>query len=133
MIRVARNPQFRTFCFSLRTGEHGCEVLVPSAALSAGMPSSKPNAPRNLRACRSADLADKERMTREVDLAFRQAYALCPYSPEAVFRYADLLTKLNRLDDALLLAKTCQKLEPDNGQFTGLAQNLKNMKTTGAR
>ena len=85
------------------------------------------------RAEHPADLADKERMTREADLAFRQAFALCPYSPEAVFRYTTLLTKLNRLDDALLLAKTCQKLEPDNGQFTGLAQKLKNLKATGAR
>ena len=85
------------------------------------------------RADHSADLAEKERMTRAADLAFRQAFALCPYSPEAVFRYTTLLTKLNRLDDALLLAKTCQKLEPGNGQFTGLAQKLKNMKATGAR
>jgi hypothetical protein len=65
-------------------------------------------------------------MTRAADFAFCQAFALCPYSPEAVFRYTTLLTNLNRLDDALLLAKTCEKLEPDNGQFTGLAQKLRN-------
>ena len=36
-----------------------------------------------------ADASDKERMTRATDFAFRQAWALCPYSPEAVFRYVE--------------------------------------------
>ena len=30
-------------------------------------------------------------MNDEADFAFRQAWALCPYSPETVFRYVDLL------------------------------------------
>src|SRR5208337_164679 len=35
--------------------------------------------------------AEKTRMAAEADYAFRQAFALCPYSPEAVFRYANFL------------------------------------------
>jgi hypothetical protein len=34
---------------------------------------------------------DRETLSKEADLAFRQAFALCPYSPEAVFRYVQLL------------------------------------------
>ena len=60
--------------------------------------------------------AESQGLLKEADLAFRQAFALCPYSPEAVFRYVQLLLQLNRMDDALLVAQTCLKLDPDNGQ-----------------
>ncbi|HTL16520.1 MAG TPA: DUF2723 domain-containing protein, partial [Patescibacteria group bacterium] len=30
---------------------------------------------------------ERQRMIREADFAFRQSFALCPYSPEALFRY----------------------------------------------
>ena len=39
----------------------------------------------------AADAAEKKRMSDEADFAFRQAWALCPYSPEAVFRYMNFL------------------------------------------
>ena len=45
-------------------------------------------------------LADKERMAREADFAFRQAWALCPYSPEATYRYVNFLKSQNRAADA---------------------------------
>ncbi len=58
--------------------------------------------------------AERGRMQKEADFAFRQAFAYCPYSPEAVFRYASLLASVGRLDDALLVLKTCQKFDLDN-------------------
>src|SRR5437899_5305432 len=60
--------------------------------------------------------AERQRMLKEADFAFRQAFAFCPYSPEAVFRYVNLLIspEMQRFDDALLIAKTCQKLDPFN-------------------
>ncbi len=64
------------------------------------------------------------RMLKEVEFAYKQAFAFCPYSPEAVFRYAGLLLQLNRLPDALLVAKTCLKLDPYNAQVTGLVNQL---------
>ncbi len=33
-----------------------------------------------------------KRMIQAADFGFRLAFALCPYSPEAVFRYVNLLT-----------------------------------------
>ena len=66
---------------------------------------------------------------READFAFKQAFAFCPYSPEAVFRYVQILVTLRRLDDALLVAQTAQKLAPENSQFTFLVSNLQEIKS----
>jgi hypothetical protein len=55
---------------------------------------------------------DQQRMLKEADFAFRQSYALCPTSPEAVFRYVNLLISVRRFDDALLIVQTTLKLKP---------------------
>jgi tetratricopeptide (TPR) repeat protein len=68
--------------------------------------------------------AEQQRMLREAEFAFKQALAYCPYSPEAVFRYVQLLLNLNRVSDALLIAETCLSLDPYNGQVEGLVKSL---------
>ncbi len=70
------------------------------------------------------DPAVQQRMIKEADFAYRQALAFCPYSPEAVFRYVNLLLSLQRLDDALLVATTCLKLDPYNLQVLDVVKNL---------
>jgi beta-lactamase regulating signal transducer with metallopeptidase domain len=72
--------------------------------------------------------AEKQQMTKEADFAFRQAYALCPVSPEAVFRYAKLLLSTDRLEDARLLAETTLKLDPTNAMIEALLKTLKKPK-----
>ncbi|HOX56429.1 MAG TPA: DUF2723 domain-containing protein [Candidatus Paceibacterota bacterium] len=67
----------------------------------------------------------RQRMIKEADFAFRQAVAFCPYSPEAVFHYVNLLLGQQRVDDALLIAMTCQKLDPYNQQVADVVKNLK--------
>lgn len=74
--------------------------------------------------------AEKTRMLQEADFAFRQAFALCPYSPEAVFRYVNLLLSANRPKDAVLVAQTCLQLDPGNAQVIALLQSLKNFEST---
>src|SRR5262249_14181374 len=67
-----------------------------------------------LYACRSQNTQspeEKERMLKEADFAFRQAFLLCPSSPEAVFRYINLLLGEKRLDDAILLVEAAVRLE----------------------
>ena len=71
-------------------------------------------------------------LIRETDFAFKQAFAFCPYSPEAVFRYINFLLQYNRLDDALIVAKTCLKFDPYNGQAIDLVNNLENFKKQSA-
>lgn len=86
------------------------------------------------RADHAANAADKEAMAREADFAFRQAWAMCPYSPEAVFRYVNLLTKQKRTSDALLVAETTSHipgLESGKTQIQQLVTQLKRM--SGAR
>ena len=72
--------------------------------------------------------AEKPRMAKEADFAFRQAYALCPVSPETLFRYVQLLLSLDRANDARLLTETTLKLDPTNALIHSLLDNLKNTK-----
>jgi tetratricopeptide (TPR) repeat protein len=70
-----------------------------------------------------------QRVLREAEFTFRQAFAFCPYSPEAVFRYVQLLSQLpGRIDDAILIARTCEKLDPYNPSVQGLVAQLEAMK-----
>jgi len=80
------------------------------------------------RAQNTADAGEKERMNNAADFAFRQAWALCPYSPEAVYGYVQLLMAEKRTPDALIVAQTALKLAPDRQQaqqLKGLVSQLK--------
>jgi thioredoxin-like negative regulator of GroEL len=76
--------------------------------------------------------ADLQALVRETDFAFKQAFAFCPYSPEAVFRYVNFLLQFNRLDDALIVAQTCSKLDPYNPQVGDLIKQLQDFKKQSA-
>ena len=82
------------------------------------------------RAQHAADAPEKERMNEAADYAFRQAFALCPYSPEAVFRYVNLLLSEHRLADAITVAETAAQMPSMQGregeQFRSLARQLQN-------
>ena len=77
----------------------------------------------------AADEVEKDRMARAADLAFRQAWALCPDSPEAVFRYVNFLMKQKRISDALVVGETAAQMPPKQGgeteQFRMLVEQLK--------
>jgi len=72
----------------------------------------------------AADAAEKKRMNDAADFAFRQSWALCPYSTETVFRYVDLLISQNRRADALLVAETAAKMPSMQGQDGEQIRNL---------
>jgi beta-lactamase regulating signal transducer with metallopeptidase domain len=78
----------------------------------------------------AAVASDKTRLTGEADFAFRQALALCPYSPEAVYRYVNFLVKQQRVSDALLVAKTAAHVDNWNDQLPGLIRQLERMQKT---
>jgi hypothetical protein len=79
------------------------------------------------RAEHARDDDERSQMQRAVDLAFRQAYALCPYSPEVIFRYTDFLIKIKRPDDAFLIVKTSLRLDPNNPQLQELIKKVKKL------
>ncbi|MGC3961501.1 MAG: DUF2723 domain-containing protein [Verrucomicrobiota bacterium] len=77
--------------------------------------------------------AEMRRFYKEADFTLKQAFAFCPYSPEALFRYVQLLVQppapiQPRVDDALLLARTALKLDPYNGSIAGLINSLESAK-----
>jgi hypothetical protein len=84
--------------------------------------------------------SDRQRLVQQTDLAFRQGFALCPYSPEVVFRYVNFLVESRRIEDARLVAQTAMHVEttalaaewetrnaPGKPQFKDLLQNLQKM------
>jgi hypothetical protein len=77
----------------------------------------------------AASEEEKDRMARAADFAFRQAWALCPYSPETVFRYVNFLLKQKRISDALLVAETAAQMPAmqgkDGEQIRDLVEKLK--------
>jgi hypothetical protein len=72
----------------------------------------------------ATDASEKERMTHETDFAFRQAWALCPYSPEAVFRYVNFLLEQKRVADALIVAETATQMPSMQGKDGEQLRNL---------
>lgn len=76
------------------------------------------------RAKNSDDTAEKARMIKAADLAFRQSCALCPDSPEAIFRYAQFLAGQDRTHDAITLAEAAESFNSST-QFESLVTSLK--------
>jgi len=77
--------------------------------------------------------AERDRLLKEADFAFKQAFAFCPYSPEAVFRYMQVLLSANRLDDAILVVETAQKLDPYNLQLGDTLKKLQSFKANAPK
>ena len=104
-----------------------------------GLPGAMPVCPAEYR---QKTPASQDALIRETDFAFKQAFAFCPYSPEAVMRYVNFLLGLAQLeavqghpekaghyfDDAILVGETCKKLDPYNDQITNLIASVKNYK-----
>lgn len=63
----------------------------------------------------------------QTEIAFKQAYALHPRSPEAIFRYVNLLLGNGRVEEALILANTSKRLDPANPSLRDLAAQLRQM------
>ena len=81
------------------------------------------------RALHTTDQSERQRMNDAADFAFRQAIALCPYSPEAVIRYVNLLFSEQRYSDALVVAQTAANMPEmkgsDGQQIRGLVDQIK--------
>jgi tetratricopeptide (TPR) repeat protein len=71
----------------------------------------------------AAFLQDRK-YTTEAEQAFKIATEIWPASPEAVFRYVELLTKQNRFADAIPVIENGLRLSPDNQQFAGLLDEV---------
>jgi tetratricopeptide (TPR) repeat protein len=89
---------------------------------------SNPRKAYSKMAAEQADLLLNRKYTAEAEQALQIANQICPSSPEAVFRYANLLVAQKRFDDAIAVANNAIKTEPANKQFRDLLNNLNNAK-----
>jgi tetratricopeptide (TPR) repeat protein len=89
-----------------------------------------PNCPQE---CRAKTDADSQRVLREADFAYRQAFAFCPYNPEAAFHYVNLLCTQQRFDEAYVVASTVQKLDPFNAQVAHAVSDLDGLRNRMAQ
>jgi len=66
----------------------------------------------------TTDPIEKERYAAAADFAYRQALAFGPINPEVSFKYVQFLNTVNRFDDAVLVARTLEDIDPnsDSGQ-----------------
>jgi beta-lactamase regulating signal transducer with metallopeptidase domain len=80
--------------------------------------------PANLPTEYVAGDAEKQKLQEAADFAFRQAFAICPYSPEAVFRYVNFLTHEGRRADALAVAHAAAMIDPANETFQQVEKSL---------
>ena len=72
----------------------------------------------------SKNPVESARTLKEAEFAYKQAFAYCPYSPEAVFKLVSLLVNLGRAQEADLVVKTCLRFDPDNGGMLALEENI---------
>ncbi len=112
--RFARDDQGQKAFSKLRSSIGG--IYAWRVGMAAGSPTPPQYLPKTE--------AERQRMLKEAEFAFKQAFAFCPYSPEAVYRYVNLLASSGRMNDAILIAETCRKLDPFNPQIVGLVQQL---------
>jgi beta-lactamase regulating signal transducer with metallopeptidase domain len=68
--------------------------------------------------------AEKLKLMQAADFAFKQAFAICPSSPEAVFSYLNFLTKVGRKGDALAIAHAEVIIDPANEIFRNIEKTL---------
>jgi tetratricopeptide (TPR) repeat protein len=89
-----------------------------------------PQCPKHLQ---PKTVEEEQRLLEEADYAFRQALVLCPYSPEAVFRYSNLLAMTQRVDDAIMITEKCFEFDYENEGVRQLLQQLHRMKQGQAK
>jgi predicted Zn-dependent protease len=63
--------------------------------------------------------------TQEAEETLRVAVQIAPSSPEALFRYIDVLTRQSRAAEGIPMVEAAIKAAPENPQFQSLLAQLK--------
>ena len=72
-------------------------------------------------------------MLPEAEFAYRQSLLLCPESPEANFRLANLYMRLSRFADARTLIENYVKVDEYNGSAKGMLESIRTVEKDSAR
>jgi len=78
-------------------------------------------------------LLEQRKHMAEAEQLFRLASEVCPYSPEAVFRYINLLVSQGRVNETLPIVENAMRADPNNQSFKGLRTELDRMNRNPAR
>ncbi len=76
--------------------------------------------------------AERKRMIKEAVFAAKQAFAYCPYNPEAVGRLCVLLVAEGHFDDAAAVARLCLRLDPGDLQIRGMLDQMETLRSAKA-
>ena len=93
------------------------QQLLSDPALTDG---SNPRKAYSKLVAEQADLFLARNYTAEAEQAFRIANEICPSSPEAVYRYVNLLVGQSRFQDAIPVVENAMRSDPGNRQFQNL-------------
>jgi len=74
-----------------------------------------------------AGVYDYRRLYAEAEAAYRQAIRLCPASPEASFRLAQMLVNCRHPAEAIQVVESLLAVDPSNESAKGYLQQLQNM------
>jgi tetratricopeptide (TPR) repeat protein len=77
------------------------------------------------RAGQAKEEPNQRQMLDAAAISFRQAFALCPYSPDVVLRYVQYLVNIRRIDDAIQVTETALRIDPDDTAFKELLKGLR--------
>jgi tetratricopeptide (TPR) repeat protein len=69
-------------------------------------------------------LLEERKHMAEAEQLFRLASEVCPYSPEAVFRYINLLVSQGRVNETMPIVENAMRADPNNQSFQGLKTEL---------
>ncbi|RME94765.1 MAG: DUF2723 domain-containing protein, partial [Verrucomicrobia bacterium] len=72
----------------------------------------------------TTNATERARLLKEAEFACKQAFAFCPYSPESVARYVQLLALMNRMQDALLVAQTAYRFDVESEYLRSVIEQL---------
>jgi hypothetical protein len=82
--------------------------------------------------CASAGLYEFRGIVNAAETAYLQAVAICPESPEAPFRLANLYMRLNRADKATATLEKLATFDPSNKQVQGALRQFKEYQRNSA-
>lgn len=80
------------------------------------------------RANSTTSVEEQQMLLREAEFAAKQAYALCPFSPEALYKLINMLVLQNRFDDSINLIMTSMMFDSENDGLKDLLAQVHRIK-----
>lgn len=80
------------------------------------------------RASSTTSAEEQQMLLREAEFSAKQAYALCPFSPEALYKLVNMLVIQGRFDESINLIMTSMLFDPENDGLKDLLAQVEVLK-----